>query len=325
MPITLPPWATSLHPPQVDALQQILSAFNSGAQVVMLDAPTGSGKTLIGEMVRQYLSARALYLCSSLALQSQFARDFHDTAILMGRTNYSTYDSPSSFPELNAGDCNKARDDTPACYGCDPSDDAEDVMHCRWCHPVTSCPYEQAKAVAMRSNLVCTNTSYFLYEANYVGNLPLGRQLIIIDESDTLEDVLLSFVEVSISAKKAAEYGIQPPDKKTVESSWVEWAAMAAATLSGKHVHGDSVSSIRAKKALDRLRSNIQRLNDPKTGIASGGWVYTGYDKGDISFKPIEVNHLAQDYLWRHCKRFLLMSATTISFDVMATTLGIDG
>lgn len=323
MTIQLPSWAPTIRPHQISAIQEILSCFARGDRVVFLDAPTGSGKTLIGEMVRQNLDARALYLCNSLALQSQFARDFPSAAILMGRTNYPTADAPSKFPDLNAGDCVKERLDLPACYDCDPDVDDSDVMHCKWCHPVTACPYEQAKSHAMRSDLVCTNTSYFLYEANYVGNLPLFRNLIIIDESDTLEDVLLSFVEVSVTARKAAEYGIKPPAKKTVESAWVDWAIHAEQQLAKHRIRGTDIASIRARNSLGRLRGNIARLNNPDTGLSSGGWVYTGYDKGDISFKPIEINHLAEEYLWKHCKRFLLMSATTISFDVMATTLGV--
>lgn len=320
--ITLPSWVSSIRPHQVSAVQQILEAFTT-SKVVLLDAPTGSGKTLIGELVRQQLDTRALYLCSSLQLQEQFARDFPDAAILKGRTNYPTADSPSKFPDLNAGDCVKERDTLPACFDCDPDNLSPDSMHCKWCHPVKACPYEMAKATAIRTPLVCTNTAYFLHEANYVGSLPLQRGLVIVDESDTLEDVLMSFVEVHVSARKAKEYGISPPSKKTVQSSWEEWAVMAQDTLAGFRINGNSISSIRARKSLERLRANVKRLNDPETGIRAGGWVYTGYDKGDISFKPIEVSHLAQDYLWRHAPKWLLMSATTISFDVMATTLGL--
>lgn len=324
MTITLPEWATTPRPHQIVAVQQILEAFASGSQVVMLDAPTGSGKTLIGELVRQYLDCRALYLCNSLALQDQFARDFPTAAVLKGRTNYATADAPSKFPELNAGDCVKRRDTLPACYDCDPNPDEDEGMHCQWCHPVTACPYEMAKARAIRSPLVCTNTSYFLYEANYVGNLPLARKLIIIDEADTLEDVLMSFVEVSVTQRKAQEYGIQPPSRKTVESAWIDWALDAEDRLSKHRVAGDTVAAIRSRNSLNRLRGNIKRLNHPTTGLAAGGWVYTGYDHGHISFKPIDINHLAGEYIWKHCPRFLLMSATTISFEVMAATLGID-
>jgi hypothetical protein len=274
-------------------------------------------------MVGQSLEARRLYLCSSIQLQEQFSKDFPYAAILKGRTNYPTADSPNQFPDLNAGDCVKERDELPACHDCDPEVSSPEAMHCRWCHPVKACPYEMAKAHAMKSDLVCTNTAYFLYEANYVGNLPLARSLIIIDEADTLEDVLMSFVEVSITERKAKEYGIQPPAKKTVESSWVEWADSTRKRLAKVRISGSDVRSIRARNSLTRLRANIERLNDAETGISSGGWIYTGYDRGDISFKPINVDHLAEDFLWKHCTRFLLMSATTISFDVMAETLGI--
>jgi Rad3-related DNA helicase len=322
MNITLPPWATEIRPHQQQALAGILKEFSNGTQVVMLDAPTGSGKTLIGELVRQSLDARGLYLCSSIALQTQFHRDFPSSVVLKGRTNYPTHDDPSTFPgKLTAGDCVKRRESLPACFQC--TEDDPDAMHCRWCHPVSSCPYEIAKAAAIRSPLVCTNIHFFLNEANYVGNLPLNRQLIIVDEADTLEDVIMSFVEVSITSKKAKEYGISPPDKKTVESSWVEWALGAESTLRAHRVSGDGIDAIRARQSHKRLLDNVKRLNDPERGLSSGGWVYTGYDKGDIAFKPVTIDSLTFDYLFRHCTRWLLMSATTISFPVFAETLGI--
>lgn len=327
MAIELPSWADSIYPHQMRALQDTLAVYQTGSQIAVLDAPTGAGKTLIGELVRQSLNVRSLYLCSSLSLQTQFSKDFPHAAILRGRSNYTTADSPSQFPQLTAADCVKSRESTPACYNCDPNEVALDELHCRWCHPVKLCPYESAKATAMRSSVVCTNTAYFLYEANFVGALPLGRQLIIVDEADMLEDTLLSFVEVTISKRRSIELGIAAPDKKTVESAWVEWALYAEVHLkelakSGKF-NGTTVAAIRQQKSLSNLIRSVQRLNHPTTGIAAGGWVYTGYDKGDISFKPISVSHVAHDYLWKHSKLWLLMSATTISFSTLMDSLGI--
>ena len=107
----------------------------------------------------------------------------------------------------------------------------------------------------------------------------------------------------------------------------VEWALYAEVHLkevekSGRFA-GTTVDAIRQRKGLANLIGSVERLNDPNTGIASGGWVYTGYDKGDISVKPISVDHVAHDDLWKHAPMWLLMSATTIAFPVLMSTLGV--
>jgi Rad3-related DNA helicase len=297
----------------------------------MLDAPTGSGKTLIGDLVRQTLSGptagrdtRGVYLCSTLALQEQFARDYPDAAILRGRSNYATADEASKYPELTAADCVKTKTKLPACGDCKQSTDIAQ-MHCRWCHPVSACPYEIAKAEAFRAELVCSNLTYFLYESNFVGTLALNRGLIVIDEADLIEDTLLDFVTVHVSERQQREYGLDPPEKKTVEASWIEWAYRVEPILDGlaRQRWGDDLRGVRKKKSIQRLLADVGRLTNEDDGLASGNWVYTGYDRGVIEFKPVRVDGLAGDFLWRHGERFLLMSASMISFAVLAETLGI--
>lgn len=326
----LPPWAETLRPHQLTAIQSILDSFNNNTNVVMLDAPTGSGKTLIAEMVRQELDCRALYLCSSINLQNQFAKDFPYASILYGRSNYPTATRRTAFPTITAADCNKEKSQIPACSECPDEATTETTTgtpHCHWCHPVTTCPYEKAKATAIRSELVCTNSYYFLYEANYVGNTALGRKLIIVDEADTIETIIMAFATVDISERMQKEYGIHPPEKKTVESAWAEWAANAESIVASyrqsRKCAGSTIDHIRNRIRTDRLLANIKRLNNEEKGLAAGGWVYTGYDSGRISFKPIRVDNLAKDVLWRHCDRWLLMSATMISFGQMAESLGL--
>lgn len=315
----LPAHIVAVRENQQHATDEILQAFYSSS-VVMLDAPTGSGKTLIGEMVRQSLldakgqpGVRGLYLCSTLDLQTQFSRDFPDAAILRGRSNYKTM---TEFPaDLTAADCVKRK----------TVRDNKVKMVCQWCDPVHACPYERAKAEAIRAVLACSNLTYFLYESNFVGNLALNRGLIVIDEADLIEDALLNFVTVHVSPHQQEEYGLVPPEKKTVESAWVDWAADAQGTVESllARADGRNLRDIRKRKALERLLGDIKRLNNEDTGLASGNWVYTGYDRGAIEFKPVRVHELAQDFLWRHGPRFLLMSATTISFQAMAESLGI--
>lgn len=320
----LPSWLTSLRPHQPLAIQSIVNDLQSGTDIVFLEAPTGSGKTLIAELVRQELGARTAYLCSSISLQHQFLRDYPYSALLMGRSNYPTLDYPSRYNpsdtafSLSCADCTKRK--------------ITDGWVCDWCSTVRNCPYESAKITALRSNLVCANTYYFLYETNFVGSLS-GRDLVVIDEADTLERTLMSFIQVEITQRRVEEFQLPVPDKKTVASSWLEWAQQTkehvdALVKSHAYFQGNLYSDqpdlklIKKSKRLESLQSDIKRLLDPDYGLESGNWVYDGYRENHIIFKPITVHPYAQQYLWKHARQFLLMSATIISVDEMRESLG---
>lgn len=320
----LPKWAEDaggLRPQQVVAIQDILEAFKD-SQIVFYEAPTGTGKTLVAEAIRQELKARGLYLCSTISLQEQFQRDFEYAAILKGRSNYPTLNSPNLYrPEnpsigLSCADCTKRK--------------VSRVWVCNWCEPIRGCPYEQAKATALASPLVCSNLYYFLYEANYVGSLH-GRGLVVVDEADLLEQTLLAFVQVEITDRRVKEFGLPYPGKKTVMSSWIEWAEESweiARKMIGNEQDAlfpsdADLAKIKRRKRLENLVGDLARLLDPDFGLESDNWVYDGYREGHIQFKPIVVAPYVETYLWRHSPRWLLMSATIISPTEMAMSLGL--
>src|SRR5215472_4796191 len=88
---TLPNKFERFRAEQIRAVDEIARAFDEGAKCVVLDAPTGSGKTLIGEASRRMAGSRsAVYVCSDRALQHQFNGDFPYSRVLMGRANYPT-------------------------------------------------------------------------------------------------------------------------------------------------------------------------------------------------------------------------------------------
>lgn len=316
----LPSWAPSLRPLQLTAIEDILEAFNT-SEVVFLEAPTGSGKTLIAEMIRQELNARSIYLCSSLSLQDQFMRDFPEAALIKGRSNYPTLDYPerfnnnNSFSQLSCADCDKRK--------------LSDGWSCHWCSSVTECAYERAKAAALRSPLVCANSYYWLYECNYVGTLS-HRDLVIVDEVDTLESVMMSFVEVSITEYRMKEFGLPYPGLKTVMSSWVQWAEECYEIV--KKIRTDNQQSmfdtpdlrvLRKNRRLGTFIGDLKRLLDPDYGLSQGNWIYDGYRENNVVFKPITIAPYAEEYLWRHSKKFLMMSATILSELELATSLGL--
>lgn len=311
---TLPAWFEGLRDHQRVAIREILTAYEEGAKCVVLDAPTGSGKTLIGETVRRLLlgagvSRQTSYICSSKALQDQFIRDYPYAKVLKGRSNYATELYPERFNNkdpLTCGDCTKSLGSSD----------------CMWCSGVDKCPYAVAKTDALLSSLAVLNTSYFLSECNGPGAFSRGG-LVIADEADCLEAELMSHVEVRISERRLKQYGLSTPKYVTKEESWREWAEDAyekvrASPPKRRDSSGDEVKAIREAKRHDYLVAKLRTL---KLGLDSGNWIYTG-DREAAAFKPVTVSGLGESHLWQHGDKWLLMSATVISADEMLESLG---
>lgn len=333
-----PKWLTEFRPHQIEAMVDIVDMFDSGIDVVLLDAPTGTGKTSIGEGVRRMLgSAKTAYCPDSKDLQDQFMSDFGSYArLLKGRANYPTADNPKAFTPLTrytqgvtAADCNKKKEILPACGSCTLTSEVA-VMHCSMCHPGPhACPYEKAKVAALSAELSVLNAAYFVTEANGPGMFS-KRDFVIFDEADTLESVLMGQIEVSISANRRTQLGLDFPAKKTVEASWIEWVNEEAIPKVAAHSSkaamtvrlGDrSAESLRWARYCESLLGKLKKLRE---ALNEGNAVYDGYDRGEIRFQPVTVAAFAPEMIWRHGKKFLLMSATFIDAQETVDSLGIE-
>lgn len=371
----LPDWVREFRPHQLDAIEDVVEAFERGVKVVFLDAPTGSGKTLIAEAVRRrmgdnvpvemspgheaerclrcnkhltddesiergygpecmmyvdparyrsvrndippkyevrYMPSKAVYTCTTKTLQDQFLEDFPYAAVLKGRDNYPTVLAP--FPDVTAGDC--------TARGVD--DD------CNWCPSRTVCEYQAAKAQALDSDLAVLNTAYALTAWNGPKTFR-GRGLVIIDECDLLEQSLMGFVEVRISEKKRERYRIGMPNVKTYDAKsargdWLEWAEDTIPKLKQAFDNTDPKTSdiheIREARWLQGILANLDVLREGLMG-EHVQWVYDGNNNA-VVFKPVEVSAFGEKYVWSHGQRFLLMSASIVSAEEMAASLGLE-
>ena len=77
------------RPGQKECIEAILNAYNDGKRFVILEAPTGSGKSVIGMTVAKFFS-NSYYLTIQKILQDQLMRDFASdmTRVLKGRNAY---------------------------------------------------------------------------------------------------------------------------------------------------------------------------------------------------------------------------------------------
>ncbi|MBA7707681.1 hypothetical protein ES703_116557 [subsurface metagenome] len=78
---------------QLETALKIVAAFQRGMKLVLVQAPTGIGKTLISVLVPIMLEVNMLYTCHTKALQAQFMKDFKELGAeeLTGRRNYLCY------------------------------------------------------------------------------------------------------------------------------------------------------------------------------------------------------------------------------------------
>jgi len=299
----LPGWVTEIRPAQRTAVTEIVDAFNCGAKVVFFEGPTGTGKTLIGELVRRQLRTPGVYVCSSLTLQDQTLHDFPYARVLKGRSNY-----PTLVKNYTAADCTG-----PGCLLCGNLDRGDPDFE-------EQCSYRIAKMEALTSQLAVLNTTYLLFEANLVGSFT-KLPFVIADECDQLESELMKFVELRLSSKAFRLLEVEPPKDgqhyKTISAHLMGPVRAAAKAKLSRAITGQA--PLEEQQELASILTAIDRTGHM---IANGNWVREKL-KGGLVMKPITVAPFAQDVFWKHGKRWLCMSATIINARVMARELGL--
>jgi len=345
--LRLPAKFSAFRPVQVDALKKIVS---TDKRWILLQAPTGVGKSLIAAATQRILDKRMLYTCHSKDLQEQFVKDFPYAVELKGRENYPTTKYGNKFPEIHCGLCTKTPDD-PRCRWCCPSGCLRNAPCSGDTKCVTgwrSCPYEEQKKKAILANAAVLNFAMFLGEANYAGDFSGKFPLVVCDEADLLESALMGFAELSIPVKTLNELSIPTPKHKTKNAEWADWARETAVpAISQELAKFDARDGgwatltpreIRRAKNLERLRSKLSFF---ASQAGTGKWVNCtreqNRDPGDLNnildalsdtpgrlvWKPVYVSDIARHYLWRHGERFMLMSATILNPRIFARNLGI--
>lgn len=286
--IVLPGWVEKVRPWQAEAVHQIMTAYRRGVDLVVLDAPTGSGKTLIAEMVRQLIDpVTGSYVCSSLTLQDQYTRDFPKADVVKGRSNY-----PTDQPGVDAGDC--AGVGCQLCVG-----------------GLKTCSYQKAKEAARESSQAVLNTAFQLYQSNYGGEFK-GRDLIVWDECDELEGQLMGFVQVVISRRNAEFVGKQLPKKGVRYSTIQRWLEDWVKRAKTKH---------KAKPKEERAFRGLVRNVEGMLKDDEGEWVRQNQHNA-LVMKPVKVSMFGKQRLWDKGNKHLLMSATVISPSQLLDDLG---
>lgn len=332
---------------QQECIEAVLNAFNKGKRFVILEAPTGSGKSVIGMTVAKFF-ANSFYLTIQKILQDQLAKDFESPTIksLKGRNAYDCdywakfeakyKDDPVRMRKMEQDLKNPKIQETKMARRLPCSEGVCLVMggksKCELCFPkdafgnkTTNCPYYMALNDALASQTAIMNFHSFLYQTT-VSQKFQPRELLIIDEGHNSEPQLMNFVSLSLNDKMLQkEAGVTIPKLDHAE----EYAQFFA----GIKLHDILAEQIRYLRYANKIKEAEdwkQTLLQYKIfldSVESGNWIpkferKKGHNK--VTLKPIFVDKHANDYLFKYADRVLIMSATILSPKVMYESLGIE-
>lgn len=314
---------SATHIRELRSVQDLALDWIAGSKerFLLVNAPTGSGKSLIARAAGAILKRQAVYLASDLALQDQFVREFPDARELKGRANYR----PPQSGLLTCDDCDYRGGHCSVCGVCEKTHEGggHNRIDC------LDCPYAMAKRDALQASFAALNTAYFLNEANYAGDFSRQDQLVVVDEADLLEDVLLDQVGIKLPPARLARLGLS----RSVSAGLEAWAAEALeqAEAIAQDEDRDAEYLDNSRQAADLRRDarywkNLAtRLGVMRSELAVDprSWVRVGTDPDSVEVDPVFVRSHARRLLWSHGSRFLLTSATLLAPEVYATELGI--
>ncbi|MCK9574072.1 MAG: hypothetical protein M0R20_06755, partial [Candidatus Omnitrophica bacterium] len=263
----LPAKYTEWRDPQYAAVQAI---SNSDKPFFLADLPTGTGKSLLAIGVNRMEGNRAIYLCGTKQLQDQIMRDFGDIAVtLKGRNNYPCAYHYDRFPDVTAEDCR------------DP----------RGCKYINDCEYQQQKGAAMLAPLAVLNNAYFLNEVNGFNSAFAGRDMLIADEMDALDNALMNYIEFRITNRQIEHYHLTMPDEPDKKESWVKWMdgaihqlGVQGATLKSS-LFGDFQKWTKSQIETSRMKRNMEKLADRLMFLQDEideSWIFYTSQKGNL-------------------------------------------
>tara|TARA_R110000824_G_scaffold77072_1_gene195039 strand:- start:3607 stop:5874 length:2268 start_codon:yes stop_codon:yes gene_type:complete len=206
-----------LRPIQKQVMDAITAAIDKGYENIVVECPTGSGKSAIAKTIPQAYSSPAYIVTHLKGLQAQYLKEMPYMKTIMGRGNYDCLLDVE--PGLdNADEAQKALDaiGTSSPESCSaalaPCKFAEGFK-CTKKNPVSPtgdwdfgvdadslCSYFGALTKAQNSMYFVGNTAYMM-AMNKSGKVIKKRPLLIIDEAHQLANNMMSFYSLTVSQR----------------------------------------------------------------------------------------------------------------------------
>ena len=308
----------ALRPWQDDVLTWALELEAQQPGVLkLINAPTGSGKTLINAVYGLLTRQPWTYGVNTIRLQEQVAETFPGLLVLKGRRNFLCDISLPEYGKQTMADEGRCVAKEPCPHG--PGGEE------------TPCGYYAMLGSMFRSRHRTAN--YAMYLSMPPLKIPAkGKQsltqLLLADEAHNIEDAVCNHVQITVNRRTAARFGIGLPWEGLDLPDWIQWGINAKAKLPELVAEPGKLPDF----GLKTLHENIGLLASLDADDEWGKWVITG-DEVRVQFQPIWGKDFAVPQLFgpvgeqtkkRPVRDALFTSATLMGADYYTDTLGLE-
>ena len=310
-------------------IEKICESYDEGYTNVVIQAPTGIGKSVIAMSVSNYLLDNksdimntSYILTSQKMLQEQYVNDFSIPTV-KGRSNYPCTYEGGKTTAAN-GPCIKHKWNKSQRESTCPT-----------------CPYYVARDRTYSAEISVLNYSYFLN----MGNDPLQeiqckRKLLVLDECHSVEQILIQQASVIIDRLECNKFNLYDavinfPSPTTNDNEKYDWLFNKVLPQLDDEYRSE-LSVFEDMRPSDTMFNfTFKKINYLKDLLIKIKNIETEYENNQpcailqdgtksIEFKPIFGKGLGKKYLNPFCDVTLSMSATVLSKEQYCRDMGYD-
>ncbi|WP_226011253.1 ATP-dependent DNA helicase [Halomicrobium salinisoli] len=313
--------AESYRGNQKGALADIRDAFEAGNDVVLVRAPTGSGKSLLARAIAGCARTAgeaepeqvvdAYYTTPQVSQLDDVAEDplLEDLSVIRGKGNYDCILPGETDTPVTQAPCARERE-----FDCQ-------VKH--------RCPYFSDRSIAANRRIAAMTLAYFMQTA---GSDVFGmRDVVVIDEAHGLGDWAEMYATVEIGPDRFPLFDeVSPPDVDDLEDA-AGYAERVSTTAERRVKELRGNAEIDPEEAAERDQLNelrrdldwfVEDYRDPESVTT---WVVDQPDgEGTpVTIKPMSPEKYLKHTVWDRGNRFALLSATILNKEAFCANVGL--
>jgi len=317
---------------QIEIFNLTKESINNGKKFVLLNAPTGSGKSYFAMMFmnwyKNYVNTSAKFdiITNSKLLQQQYKDEFDIIKDLRGQSNYKC--------SRHHTDCRTGKELNKA---------AKQM-------PCGSCPYDAAKDAWIEGDVSLTNFHLFNSFAFFVQStlIERGANVLIVDEAHDFESVFCDFISVKLSPRILKNYGIEQQIIETYERKFsdIKTAGNFINFISNdlipyvaevRQQFEDSLNDAPNEKLkqiyvgyIDNIDTAVEKFDGLLKDFEKNEYNWTlditrsKTSEIELNMQPIWGNVYLNDVIWSMYDHVIFMSGTLLNKEIFSNIVGID-